>query len=141
MKILNKYTIIGAAVIIAGVILYFVFKRRTTILSQLPADNQPGENSQLTDTEKETVKNLATSLYNQLSGWSWIFGRSPEPYEQLATASDRITVGTYNYFNSNFAKGSGTLYTWIKNDWFYTRSRAGAAVLLIFQKFDRLNLV
>lgn len=135
----NRWTwyILGA--LILGFILWRLLRKK--IYQAGIPDDQPVSNRELTAEEQAQAAKLAIALYNELKGWTaWIFGRSPEPYEALATASDRIFTGAYNYFNMNLAQGEGTLRTWMEKDWYYTKSRAGAAVLLILQKMDRLNL-
>jgi hypothetical protein len=137
-----KVIIWAVAILIVVIIAWVLISRSRKTISMIPDDNQPSINDPLSDTEKTEVKRLATALYNELNGtrWDFLWNRDPIPFNDLAIASDRITVGTYNYFNDNFGNGK-TLWQWIYGDWYKQGTAADHSVNLIKEKFTRLGLI
>lgn len=139
-RILTKRNLLIAAGLVLALVIFFWIWRRRPIQVPLPDDYATG-NDQLTAAEQQQVRALSSALYDTLTGWALdIFFRRAKPYQDALMSSDRILTAVYNDFNEFYAKGNGTLTSWLKKDWYYSKSDAGQAVQLLLARLEKLNL-
>lgn len=111
MEFIKKYKapiIIALIVIVALVVFYYWSKAAgkregiAEVLPDIPKDPSTvtgvdgAENSLLAE-EKMTIKTLADRINTDINDMT-PFWRDSEAYASLASSSDRILVGTYNYY-------------------------------------------
>ena len=142
-----KYTIIVAITIIVILLGIYYFGKKSgkteSTTTDLPKDTDWAKN-ELTATENEKIKSLTLRLYRDLKGLT-LFPDS-DLWSEFFYSTDRIFVGTYNYFNQKYeAEGDGTLKEWINDEfglnmWLYKSSFATFKESILF-RMDNLNLV
>lgn len=133
--------IIILSVLGVALILFFIGKKAgSTFIEQIPLpSDQPGED--LSEEEQKKVRQIAIDLHRALKGWALdIFFRKSNPYNQMLLLNDTLFVAVYNDYNQNFGDGE-TLRSWIENDWYFSKSDAGTAVVLILERMNNLNLM
>lgn len=120
---INKNYVWGAVLVLAGMVgLYYWGKNNGTIKqAEAPIDTQPETTTDpktgnttvvnpITDGESKEIVRLATSFNTQLGWWGDV---DTAILSDLLGSSDRVFVGTYNYFNTTFSSPPDTLKTQI----------------------------
>jgi len=144
----NKNYIWGALAL-AGIVyaIYYYGKKNATINpAPLPADTQPSvdpttgtKTNPLTDTESKDITRLANGLNSQLGYFS-------EPDLTLLNdflgSSDRVFVGTYNYYNTLYCSPPDTMKTKFEsyNNWKLWFTDINHQLDAITARMDKLGL-
>ncbi|MDR0873999.1 MAG: hypothetical protein LBN27_11135 [Prevotellaceae bacterium] len=115
IEFMGKYKmwlIIGITVIIILVAVYLWGRKSQKTANQqaLPKDTMDG----LTDMENAKIAEYAGKLYEDMNGWN-AWGHDNKLWENFLLETDRIYIGTYNYFNSKYSPNE-TLYQFLKNE-------------------------
>jgi len=117
----NKNYVWGAALFVAGLIgIYYWGKNNGSVLpAPLPNDTLPktdpvtGEKiNALTEAESKLIVRLANEFESQRG---YIINPSYELLNEILGTSDRVFVGTYNYYNQLYASPPDTLKTIINS--------------------------
>lgn len=118
-----KPAAIGLAVIVVIIIIvYFVGKKQGKQLSTsgnkglLPSQTDYGQS--LTQLETQEIIRHADALYKDMNGLN-LLPRDASVYTEYLATSDRVFVGTANYFYDNYGRGDN-LAQWIDSEayWF-----------------------
>lgn len=118
-----KPAAIGLAVIVVIIIIvYFVGKKQGKQLSSsgnkglLPSQTDYGQS--LTQLETQEIIRHADALYKDMNGLN-LLPRDASVYTEYLASSDRVFVGTANYFYDNYGRGEN-LAQWIDSEayWF-----------------------
>ena len=118
-----KPAAIGLAVVVVIIIIvYFVGKKQGKQLSTsgnkglLPSQTDYGQS--LTQLETQEIIRHADALYKDLNGLN-LLPRDASVYTEYLASSDRVFVGTANYFYDNYGRGEN-LAQWIDSEayWF-----------------------
>ena len=115
----KAFLLVALTVIIIIVIIYYTGKKAgksESTTTDLPKQTDWGSGN-LTDTESKEIQDLAARMYDDMKGFS--VTHDATAWYDLAYSTDRIFVGTYNYFNQKYSSSvedSGTLITWIKDE-------------------------
>lgn len=118
-----KPAAIGLAVIVVvTIIVYFVGKKQGKQLSTsgnkglLPSQTDYGQS--LTQLETQEIIRHADALYKDMNGLN-LLPRDASVYTEYLASSDRVFVGTANYFYDNYGRGDN-LAQWIDSEayWF-----------------------
>ncbi len=118
-----KPAAIGLAVIVVIIIIvYFVGKKQGKQLSTsgnkglLPSQTDYGQS--LTQLETQEIIRHADALYKDMNGLN-LLPRDASVYTEYLASSDRVFVGTANYFYDNYGRGEN-LAQWIDSEayWF-----------------------
>lgn len=118
-----KPAAIGLAVIVVvTIIVYFVGKKQGKQLSTsgnkglLPSQTDYGQS--LTQLETQEIIRHADALYKDMNGLN-LLPRDASVYTEYLASSDRVFVGTANYFYDNYGRGEN-LAQWIDSEayWF-----------------------
>lgn len=118
-----KPAAIGLAVIVVVIIIvYFVGKKQGKQLSTsgnkglLPSQTDYGQS--LTQLETQEIIRHADALYKDMNGLN-LLPRDASVYTEYLASSDRVFVGTANYFYDNYGRGEN-LAQWIDSEayWF-----------------------
>lgn len=118
-----KPAAIGLAVIVVVIIIvYFVGKKQGKQLSSsgnkglLPSQTDYGQS--LTQLETQEIIRHADALYKDMNGLN-LLPRDASVYTEYLASSDRVFVGTANYFYDNYGRGEN-LAQWIDSEayWF-----------------------
>lgn len=118
-----KPAAIGLAVVVVVIIIvYFVGKKQGKQLSSsgnkglLPSQTDYGQS--LTQLETKEIIRHADALYKDMNGLN-LLPRDASVYTEYLASSDRVFVGTANYFYDNYGRGDN-LAQWIDSEayWF-----------------------
>lgn len=118
-----KPAAIGLAVVVVIIIIvYFVGKKQGKQLSTsgnkglLPSQTDYGQS--LTQLETQEIIRHADALYKDMNGLN-LLPRDASVYTEYLASSDRVFVGTANYFYDNYGRGEN-LAQWIDSEayWF-----------------------
>lgn len=118
-----KPAAIGLAVVVVVIIIvYFVGKKQGKQLSSsgnkglLPSQTDYGQS--LTQLETQEIIRHADALYKDMNGLN-LLPRDASVYTEYLASSDRVFVGTANYFYDNYGRGEN-LAQWIDSEayWF-----------------------
>lgn len=118
-----KPAAIGLAVVVVVIIIvYFVGKKQGKQLSTsgnkglLPSQTDYGQS--LTQLETQEIIRHADALYKDMNGLN-LLPRDASVYTEYLASSDRVFVGTANYFYDNYGRGEN-LAQWIDSEayWF-----------------------
>lgn len=118
-----KPAAIGLAVVVVVIIIvYFVGKKQGKQLSSsgnkglLPSQTDYGQS--LTQLETQEIIRHADALYKDMNGLN-LLPRDASVYTEYLASSDRVFVGTANYFYDNYGRGDN-LAQWIDSEayWF-----------------------
>lgn len=118
-----KPAAIGLAVVVVIIIIvYFVGKKQGKQLSSsgnkglLPSQTDYGQS--LTQLETQEIIRHADALYKDMNGLN-LLPRDASVYTEYLASSDRVFVGTANYFYDNYGRGEN-LAQWIDSEayWF-----------------------
>lgn len=118
-----KPAAIGLAVVVVVIIIvYFVGKKQGKQLSTsgnkglLPSQTDYGQS--LTQLETQEIIRHADALYKDMNGLN-LLPRDASVYTEYLASSDRVFVGTANYFYDNYGRGDN-LAQWIDSEayWF-----------------------
>ena len=118
-----KPAAIGLAVVVVVIIIvYFVGKKQGKQLSSsgnkglLPSQTDYGQS--LTQLETQEIIRHADALYKDMNGLN-LLPRDASVYTEYLATSDRVFVGTANYFYDNYGRGEN-LAQWIDSEayWF-----------------------
>ena len=118
-----KPAAIGLAMIVVVIIIvYFVGKKQGKQLSSsgnkglLPSQTDYGQS--LTQLETQEIIRHADALYKDMNGLN-LLPRDASVYTEYLASSDRVFVGTANYFYDNYGRGEN-LAQWIDSEayWF-----------------------
>lgn len=83
---------------------------------KLPEETDWGKGQNLTPTEILQIKHFADALFEDMDGINW-FSRDVQLYREYLASSDRVFVGTANYFFDNYGRGDN-LAVWLDKEWF-----------------------
>lgn len=125
MKEFIKYKTIAVAtaiLVLLITIIYFIGRKAGKNLTAsgnkglMPSQTDYGKT--LSETESQQVIKHANALYNDMKGLNF-WKRDAKIYTEYLASSDRVFVGTANYFYDNFGNGDN-LAKWIKGEayWF-----------------------
>lgn len=111
-----------AMVVVVIIIVYFVGKKQGKQLSSsgnkglLPSQTDYGQS--LTQLETQEIIRHADALYKDMNGLN-LLPRDASVYTEYLASSDRVFVGTANYFYDNYGRGEN-LAQWIDSEayWF-----------------------
>lgn len=116
MKNLKAY-LIGTGIlfiVIVVVAIYFYQTGKNKYDKSVDLPEQTDWGKTLTTDEANEIKRHAAALYKDMKGLN-LMPRKPEVYNDYLASSDRIFVGTANYFVKNYGEGE-TLAQWIKSE-------------------------
>lgn len=120
-EMLNRYKfviLVVVTIVIFILVIYFWGKRTgktESTTTDLPKDTDWGKNN-LTAEESSKIQSLAVRIHNELKGLTLIANN--DLWDELLYSTDRVFVGTYNYFNQKYeAEGKGTLYDWLEDEY------------------------
>ncbi len=114
----KMWLIIIVTVIVIAVIIYFVGKKKGKEYKKVALPEDTMKN--LTSNESEIIEHLANALYKDMKGLN--FTRDMATWDEYLATSERVFLGTYNYFNQKFGNGE-TLYQWLKDESFFEMLR------------------
>lgn len=125
MKEFIKYKTIAittAILVLLLIIIYLIGRKAGKNLTAsgnkglMPSQTDYGKT--LSETESQQVIKHANALYNDMKGLNF-WKRDASIYTEYLASSDRVFVGTANYFYDNFGNGDN-LAKWIKGEayWF-----------------------
>ena len=107
-----------AMVVVVIIIVYFVGKKQGKQLSSsgnkglLPSQTDYGQS--LTQLETQEIIRHADALYKDMNGLN-LLPRDASVYTEYLASSDRVFVGTANYFYDNYGRGEN-LAQWIDSE-------------------------
>lgn len=109
-------------IVVVTIIVYFVGKKQGKQLSTsgnkglLPSQTDYGQS--LTQLETQEIIRHADALYKDMNGLN-LLPRDASVYTEYLASSDRVFVGTANYFYDNYGRGDN-LAQWIDSEayWF-----------------------
>lgn len=110
---------VGVAILLA-VVLFFIGRRRGKQLESsgnkglMPSQTDYG--ASLDETESQLIQRHALALYNDMKGLNFL-RRDAKIYTEYLASSDRVFVGTANYFYDNYGNGEN-LAKWLKGESF-----------------------
>jgi len=146
---INKnYLWAGLIIVGISVGLYYWGKNNGTV-QQYPIPDESGTNP-LTTEELNEISEIANNIHTSIdSNWNFITGWDLTPLKKLATESDRIFIGIYNFYNKSFLSAPDTLYTALRSEWAwmppsvpFLNNSEGTRQLFesLFARFDRLSM-
>lgn len=138
MKNLKVYLISTGILLIVIVVVAIYFyqsgKNKYDKSVEMPEKTDWGKT--LTTEEANEIKRHAAALYKDMKGLN-LMPRKPEVYVDYLATSDRVFVGTANFFVKNYGEGE-TLAQWIKDE-NYTATNFNELTATIDAILARLN--
>ena len=145
---MSKNYVWGAALVIGGLIaIYYWGKNNATVKpAPLPNDTQPKTDPNtgavidpLTDSESKEIIRIANLLNDQMG---YLLDPDLQLLNDFLGSSDRVFVGTYNYYNSQFVTAPDTLKTKINSyaSWKLWFTDINNQMNAIVARMDKLNL-
>lgn len=140
-----KPAAIGLAVVVVVIIIvYFVGKKQGKQLSSsgnkglLP--NQTDYGQSLTQLETQEIIRHADALYKDMKGLK-LLPRDASVYTEYLASSDRVFVGTANYFYDNYGRGEN-LAKWIDGEaYWFTNSNLKDTINSIQKRLAKFGIL
>lgn len=109
VRLETKQVVIGFIIllILVGIYFYYKGKDQVTISKLPPNDNLTNPSGNSSGVGQSVLTQLATNLYNDMSGISWLSNHDESLFEQALALSNYDFTQLYNIYNTKYEKDNG----------------------------------